>query len=163
MAECHRSAGRARCASERPGPMGMKRASVLCVNDGQTYTDGDGVVPSKVIPDVVILELLYRFAPARARWATCSEETQERRKENHAQEIGRETDLDASPSCEHDLPHLLVQKRRVSEAFWFATQQCLRLRRGVFPSLLDGRIPFKTCTLGKLPTRSTYVPPRCAT
>ena len=31
---------------------------------GRTYTDGDGVVPSKVIPDVVILELLHRFASA---------------------------------------------------------------------------------------------------
>jgi len=115
----------------------MKRASALCVNDEETYTDGDGVVPSKVIPDVVILELLNRFASARARWAARSEETKERRKENDAQEIGGETDLDAGPSCEHNLPHLFVQKRRVSEALWFATQQCLRLCRGVFPSLLN--------------------------
>ena len=88
--------------------MGTKRASALCVNDEETYTDDDGVVPSKVIPDVVILELLNRFAPARARWATRSEGTKERRKENDAQEIGRETDLDAGPSCEHNLPHLFV-------------------------------------------------------
>jgi hypothetical protein len=33
---------------------------------GRTYTDDDGVVPSKVILDVVILELLHRFASAMA-------------------------------------------------------------------------------------------------
>ena len=33
----------------------------------RTHTDGDGVVPSKVIPDVVILELLHRFASAGPR------------------------------------------------------------------------------------------------
>ena len=43
----------------------------------KTYTDGDGVVPSKVIPNVVILELLHRFASAKTR----SEETEERRRE----------------------------------------------------------------------------------
>lgn len=31
---------------------------------GETYTDGDGVVPSKVMPDMVILELLNRFTSA---------------------------------------------------------------------------------------------------
>ena len=129
----------------------MKRASALCVSDEQTYTDGDGVVPSKVIPDVVILELLYRFAPARARWATRSEETKERRKENDAQEVGCETDLDTSPSCEHDLLHLLVQIRRVSEAPWFTTQQCLRICRGGFRSLLNCRIPSQNLDFGETP------------
>jgi hypothetical protein len=46
----------------------------------KTYTDGDGVVPSKVILDVVILELLHRFASARTRWPR-SEENEERRRE----------------------------------------------------------------------------------
>ena len=31
----------------------------------RTYRDGDGVVPSKVMPDVVILQVLHRVAPAR--------------------------------------------------------------------------------------------------
>jgi len=119
----------------------MKRAGVLCIKDEEMYTNGDGVVPSKVIPDVVILELLNCVAPARAWWATHSEDTKERRKENDAQETGGETDLDAGPSCEYNLPHLFcrlfVQKRHVSEALWFATQQCLHLRCGVFLTLLN--------------------------
>jgi hypothetical protein len=52
-----------------------------CARIQKTYTDGDGVVPSKVIPDVVVLELLNRFAPARIRWPH-SEETEERTREN---------------------------------------------------------------------------------
>lgn len=66
--------------SENGPDLGIKRGSE-CARIRKTYRDGDGVVPSKVMPDVVILELLNRFASARIRWHR-SEETEERRREN---------------------------------------------------------------------------------
>jgi hypothetical protein len=64
--------------SENGPDLRIKRGSE-CARIRKTYTDGDGVVPSKVIPDVVILELLNRFAP-RIRWP--HSETGERTREN---------------------------------------------------------------------------------
>jgi hypothetical protein len=48
---------------DKKGKLRM-REKYIYMKGGRTYTDSDGVVPSKVIPDVVILELLYRFASA---------------------------------------------------------------------------------------------------
>ena len=47
--------------------------------------------------------------------------------ENDAQKVGRKTNLDARPPCQHDLLRLVVQKCRVSQPLRFTTEQFLRL------------------------------------
>jgi hypothetical protein len=79
-AGCHRSA-ETREVSENGPDFEIKRESEYA-RIRKTYTDGDGVVPSKVIPDVMILELLHRSASARIR-RPHSDETEEQRRETH--------------------------------------------------------------------------------
>ena len=69
------------------------------------------MVLSKVMPDVVILQVQHRVAPAKQAGAMASvgrKRAKERKKS--AQEVRRKTDLDARPPFQHDFPRLFVQK-----------------------------------------------------
>ena len=69
--ECHRSAEVHGVSKDEPEMVLEREVSVHECE--RTYTDGDGVVPSKVIPNVVILDSLDRLASAGGRWPELEE------------------------------------------------------------------------------------------
>ena len=131
----------------------------------KTYTDGDGVVPSKVIPDVVILELLHCFASARTQWP-CSEETEEQRRERTHKRL--------------DVRQISMHVRRASTISFASSSKYVACPSRSGSQLSSSnvsavelplvcsvpRIPLNSC-LGRETSapgrRMTHAPPRCAT
>ena len=97
-----------------------------------TYTNSNGVVPLKVIPDVVVFQSPHGFASDNVTsqcplFYTCGCEC--------AQNVGRKTNLDARPPCQHKFLCLVIQERRVPQAVGFTAQECHCFCCRIFPCL----------------------------